>query len=150
MNSKNFQDIISNISKSFKDYDDSSLKKASLISGSLMLGSSIITSISTSTFGLTLGYLGVIYSGIVFVPLIGAAIYYWWKDTNSEKINEYFDGIIKELNKIKGSFLKSIKEKKDDFIEQLEKKDSISSEEIKALKELNFPKNLDELIKLFN
>ena len=150
LNSKNFQDIISNISKSFKDYDDSSLKKASLISGSLMLGSSIITSISTSTFGLTLGYLGVIYSGIVFVPLIGAAIYYWWKDTNSEKINEYFDGIIKELNKIKGSFLKSIKEKKDDFIEQLEKKDSISSEEIKALKELNFPKNLDELIKLFN
>ena len=156
LNSKDFQFILSKISDSFKNYfDDSDFKTATFITGfiagGIALGSSLVTSISTSTFGLTLGGLmGAIYGGFLFVGVVsavGALIIRKLKDTNTEKVNNYFDRIINELNKNKKSFLKSIKEKKDEFIDQLGKKDDISLKEINALKELNFQKNLAELIK---
>jgi len=149
LNSEDFNMIMTNISKSFKDFDVSGLIKDTLIIGGIAFGSSLITSISTTTLGVTLGAMGTLYCYFISLPLIGALIYYKWKDTNSKKVNDYFNSVIKELNKNKESFLKSIKEKEDDFIEQLEKKESISSKEINLLKKLNFPENLAELIKLF-
>ena len=149
LNSKDFNNIVTGISKSFIGVDDSGLKKVFIISGGIALASSFATSISTTTLGLTLGVMGTVYAGIIFVPLLGVFIYTMLKDNNTEKVNAYFNIIIKELNKNKESFLKSIKEKKDDFINQLVKKESISSKEINLLKELNFPQNLTELIKLF-
>ena len=150
LNSKDFNDIVTGISKSFKDVDDSGLKKAFIISGGMALASSFATSVSTTALGLTLSLsmMGAFYMTIFFVPLFGAYLYSKWK-SNTEKVNDYFNRIIKELNKNKESFLKSIKEKKDDFINQLVKKESISSKEINLLKEMNFPQNLTELIKLF-
>ena len=116
----------------------------------MALASSFATSVSTTALGLTLSLsmMGAFYMTIFFVPLFGAYLYSKWK-SNTEKVNDYFNRIIKELNKNKESFLKSIKEKKDDFIDQLVKKDSISPKEINLLKELNYPENLAELIKLF-
>ena len=148
LDSKSFKDILSKISLSFKDVDNSSLNKATLYFAGGTIFSSLLAS-SSLPFLSAFGIIGVSLGVIVLVKLCSLLFINWLNDTNTQKVKDYFKKVTDELNKNIESFINSIKERKDEFIEKLEIKNKISTNEIIALKNSNYPYHFQDLLKLF-
>ena len=101
--------------------------------------------VGTSAIVTGLWALGAICAGI---PAIISG-YTYLTDTNTKKIEVYFDEVIKELEKKKQCFVKTIEIKKYEFIEKLEKSNKITSKEIKLLKEYDYERRLKNFMKIF-
>ena len=147
LNAESLQNIISLVSNSFKEKDNTSLNKLGLISGAVVSASAL--GVMAGTAGGAIWGFSLVGGIYAIFPLIvfGITKFIDWKnDTNEFKVKDYFNRIKKEFEKKIKEYIKSIKTKKDEFIEKLEKTNKISSEEINALNEANYLKNFQNLI----
>ena len=139
------KNILSLISSSFRAKDNSDWKKMTVVFGSGFFVSCLGCYVATSAAVTGLWALGAIFAGI---PAI-FSVYTYLTDTNTKKIEVYFDEVIKELEKKKQCFVKTIEIKKYEFIEKLEKSNKITSKEIKLLKEYDYERRLKNFMKIF-
>jgi len=145
-----FQNILDNISLSFRVQSGNGIFYASSIIGGLLLASSYGASIATTSFGLSLGAIGVGYSLfglIIALPFAGYEIYQRNK-SNDKKVADYFDDIKRKMNNIKDKYIKGIADKKKEFILNLEKSKDISDKEILFLKQNNYIEKFKKFINL--
>ena len=143
-----FQNILENVSSSYNTETGNGIFIYSSITGGVFLASSFGASIATTSLGLTVGILGIVYSVVgllTALPVVGIIIYERNK-SNKEKIGDYFEEIKKNMNKIKKEYIKRIEEKKNYFISKLENTNNISEKEIEFLKNNDFKEKFEKFL----
>ena len=125
---------------------------ASSIIGGVFLISSYGISVATTSLGLSIGAIGLSYSGfglVLVLPLAGYEIYQRYK-SNDKKISDYFEKVKSEINRIKQRYIRGINDKKKEFLLNLDNSKTISDEEIKFLKRENYQEKFKKFLNKLN